>query len=66
IEQFRDVAHVFSTYESRHALSDDEPFVRGINSFQLVKIGDEWKVLTIFWEEEDAANPIPAQYLPGR
>ena len=66
IQQFRDIAHVFSTYESRHVSSDEKPFVRGINSFQLVKIGDDWKVLTIFWEEEDATHPIPAEYLPAR
>ncbi|HEX3579329.1 MAG TPA: hypothetical protein VHY33_12265 [Thermoanaerobaculia bacterium] len=66
IEIFGDIAHVFSTYESRHAASDDKPFARGINSFQLVRSGDDWKVLTIFWEEEDAAHPIPAQYLPAR
>ena len=65
-EIFADIAHVFSTYESRHASSDDRPFARGINSFQLVRIGGEWKVLTIFWEEEDAKHPIPAQFLPKR
>ena len=64
IDHFSDIAHVFTTYESRHASSDDKPFARGINSFQLVRIGGEWKVLTIFWEEEDAAHPIPRQYLP--
>src|SRR5882757_4688966 len=66
IDLFADIAHVFTTYESRHASSDDKPFARGINSFQLVRSGDDWKVLTIFWEEEDAAHPIPSQYLPKR
>ena len=32
----------------------------------IVRSGDGWKVLTIFWEEEDVAHPIPAQYLPKR
>lgn len=66
LQRFGDIAQVFSTYESRHASSDDKPFARGINSFQLVRIGDDWKVLTIFWEEEDAAHPIPAEYLQSR
>ena len=66
LERFGDIAHVFSTYESRHASSDEKPFARGINSFQLVRIGDDWKVLTILWEEEDATHPIPAGYLPAR
>lgn len=65
-QRFGDIAHVFSTYESRHASSDDKPFVRGINSFQLVRSGDDWRVLTIFWQEEDAAHPIPAEYQPAR
>lgn len=65
-QRFGDIAHVFSTYESRHASADEKPFARGINSFQLVRIGDDWKVLTIFWEEEDPAHPIPAEYLPAR
>jgi hypothetical protein len=63
-ERFGDIAHVFSTYESRNASADEKPFARGINSFQLVRSGDTWKVLTIFWEEEDAANPISPAYLP--
>ncbi|HXH38111.1 MAG TPA: hypothetical protein VNN08_05760 [Thermoanaerobaculia bacterium] len=64
VERFADIAHVFSTYESRHAASDEKPFARGINSFQLVHVGDDWKVLTIFWQEEDAAHPIPPEYMP--
>ena len=31
-EQFGRIAHVWSTYESRHHESDPEPFMRGINS----------------------------------
>jgi hypothetical protein len=65
-ERFSDIAHVFSTYESRHASSDDKPFARGINSFQLVRSGDDWRVLTIFWQEEDAAHPIPPAFMPAR
>jgi hypothetical protein len=64
VDRFADIAQVFTTYESRHASADEKPFARGINSFQLVRIGGEWKVLTIFWEEEDAAHPLPPQYLP--
>jgi hypothetical protein len=66
VEHFGDIAHVFSTYESRHASSDEKPFARGINSFQLVRSGDDWRVLTIFWPEEDAAHPIPPAYIPAR
>jgi hypothetical protein len=34
-EQFGNIAHVWSIYESRHNENDPEPFMRGINSTQL-------------------------------
>jgi hypothetical protein len=66
VERFGDIAHVFSTYESRHASSDEKPFVRSINSMQLVRNGDTWKIVTIFWQAEDATHPIPSRYLPAQ
>lgn len=66
MEVFDNIAHVFSTYESRHATSDPTPFARGVNSFQLMKDGDRWWIVTIYWEGERPGHPIPAQYLPGK
>lgn len=63
VEIYGDIAHVFSTYESRRA-PGEKPFARGINSFQLVRQGGAWKVITILWESETESNPIPAKYLP--
>ena len=62
LETFGKIAHAFSTYESRHA-PGEKPFARGINSFQLVKMGDTWKVMTILWDSERPGNPIPEKYL---
>jgi hypothetical protein len=62
VEQFGDIAHVFSTYESR-STPDSEPFARGINSFQLWFDGERWWVLSILWCEESQAMPIPERYL---
>jgi hypothetical protein len=62
-EQFGNVAHVFSTYDSKNALSDAQPFARGINSIQLLNDGRRWWVITIFWDSERADNAIPAKYL---
>ena len=62
-EQFGNVAHVFSTYESRAAPEDAEPTQRGINSIQLARDGGRWWVVTIFWDAEREDNPIPARYL---
>ncbi len=62
VESFGGIAHVFSTYESRRA-PGEKPFARGINSFQLVKDGKTWKVMTILWDSERPDNPIPEKYL---
>ena len=62
-EQFGGVVHLFSAYESRRAVADEKPFARGINSIQLFDDGTRWWVVTVFWGQESAANPIPAKYL---
>ena len=64
MEQFGNIVQVWSTYESRHNLDDPKPFARGINSFQLLKDGDRYWVVNIFWDSESPAKPIPAKYLP--
>jgi len=64
IEHYGNIAHVFCTYESRHNSNDAKPFARGINSFQLIKAGDDWKIMSILWQQEDETHPIPAAYLP--
>ena len=65
VQHFGAVAHVFSTYESRHSRSDARPFVRGINSIQLFHDGKRWWVVTIFWDSERPDQQIPAEYAPG-
>jgi hypothetical protein len=62
VETFGDIAHVFSTYESRRA-PGEKPFARGINSFQLVKTGAVWKIMTILWDSEREGLMIPDKYL---
>lgn len=61
-EQFAHIAHVFSTYESRHA-KDEKPFQRGINSFQLYNDGARWWIMNVMWDAETPENPIPEKYL---
>ena len=62
VETWDHIAHVWSTYESRHA-KGEKPFARGINSFQLFNDGTRWWILTVYWESEDAAHPLPEKYL---
>ena len=62
-EQFGHIAHVWSTYESRHTVDDPKPFMRGINSIQLFYDGNRWWIVTVYWQQESAAHPIPEKYL---
>lgn len=62
VEEWDHIAHVWSTYESRHA-KGEKPFARGINSFQLFNDGSRWWILTIYWEGEDPSHPLPEKYL---
>ena len=66
LERFGDFAHCWSTYESRRSKDDPTPFMRGINSIQLVRMQDRWWVQHILWEQEHDAGPIPPQYLPAK
>ena len=63
VERYGNVVHVFSTYESRRNADDAEPFMRGINSFQLLQEKGRWWVVTIFWQPEYPDLPIPERYL---
>jgi hypothetical protein len=62
-EQFGQIAHAWSTYESRHDPSDPEPFMRGINSIQLFNDGKRWWIVSIYWQHESAQHLLPEKYL---
>jgi hypothetical protein len=62
-EQYGGIVQAFSTYESRRAASDAQPFARGINSIQLVNDGKRWWVVTVLWEAERPDNHIPERFI---
>jgi hypothetical protein len=62
-ERYGNIVHAFSAYDSKRTLADPQPFMRGINSFQLMNDGTRWWIVTIFWEPERPDNPIPERYL---
>ncbi len=66
VDQFGNIAQVFSTYHAFRKKDDKEPFLRGINSFQLLNDGKRWWVVNIFWLAETPDNLIPAEYLKSR
>ncbi|MBE9490436.1 MAG: hypothetical protein IMY67_09105 [Bacteroidetes bacterium] len=61
---FGNITQVFSTYESFHSEADETPFMRGINSIQLLNDGKRWWIINIYWTQESPENPIPEAYLP--
>lgn len=63
VERFGQIAHAWSTYESRRDPNDPKPFMRGINSIQLFNDGKRWWILSIYWQPETVEHPIPENYL---
>ena len=64
VERFGDIAHVFTTYESRVGSEESDPVARGINSVQVVRSGHRWWIAHLTWDLERADRPIPEAYLP--
>ena len=62
VEEFGSIAHVFSTYESFRD-TETTPFMRGINSIQLLNDGTRWWVVSIFWDNERQGIQLPEKYL---
>jgi hypothetical protein len=62
-ETYGHFAHLWSTYEIRPT-PDGKPEMTGINSIQAVFDGSQWKVLSILWEPDTTAGPVPKKYLP--
>lgn len=62
LQHYGDVAHVLSTYQKR--FWDDERIIgRGVNSFQLVWQDERWWIVSIAWDEEVGAGPLPAEFV---
>jgi hypothetical protein len=62
-ESYGHFAHLWSTYEIRSA-QDGPASVTGINSVQAVNDGTRWRVLSVLWEPETTAGPVPEKYKP--
>lgn len=61
-QQFGNIAHIFSTYESR--IKKDGPVIeRGINSLELFNDGKRWWVLSVQWDNEREGVTIPDKWL---
>ena len=66
VDIYGNIAQVFSTYHAFRKADDKTPFLRGINSFQLLNDGKRWWVVTIYWQAETPDNKIPEKYLKSQ
>jgi hypothetical protein len=64
-QKFGNIAHVFSTYESRFK-ADGPVIARGINSIELFYDGKRWWIASAVWDDERPDNPILPEYLSGK
>jgi hypothetical protein len=63
VEEFGNLVHVWSTYESRHTLMDSAPFARGINSIQIVHAQGRFWLANVMWDDERPGLTLPEKYL---
>jgi len=54
VRSFGNVAQVWSLYETRSHRRATRALGRGINSIQLIREGDAWRVLGLSWDETQA------------
>jgi hypothetical protein len=61
VDQYGDIAQAFTTYE-KGPYQPRQVIGRGINAVQLVKRDGRWWILSITWDEENVAGPLPDKY----
>ena len=62
IDRFGNVAHAWSTYETRVGSPGSKPVARGINSIQMVRQAGRWKIAALAWDVELPGQRIPRKY----
>lgn len=62
-ESFSNITQVWSTYAARKKAEDAAPFMRGINSIQLLKDEKRWWIVNIYWVNESESAALPMEYL---
>jgi hypothetical protein len=63
VEEFGNLIHVWSTYESRNAKDDPQPFSRGINSIQIVRAQGRFWIASVLFDDERPGVTLPERYL---
>lgn len=65
IEEFGNMAHVLSTFESYNTPEESTPYKQGLASIQLYNDGERWWVLSMYYKNENDQEKIPSKYLPN-
>jgi hypothetical protein len=58
VERFGDIAQVWSEYETRRNKRATAALGRGVNSIQLIRERDAWRVLGLLWDEAHAESRL--------
>lgn len=61
-EIFGKIAQRFSTYKTDYQTDKINNTSKGINSIQLIKVGEEWLITSIVWNDENEELKIPEEY----
>ncbi|MFD2872232.1 hypothetical protein ACFS5N_07130 [Mucilaginibacter ximonensis] len=65
-ELFGKVAQRISVYEYSFYDYEQDRNPRGINFIQYVKIGENWNITSMVWNDENEDYQIPEDYLAGK
>ncbi|WMI67587.1 hypothetical protein [Mangrovimonas sp. YM274] len=63
-QSYGNITHAFITFEAFRSEQDETPFLRGIDSIELLFDGQRWWVVNLYWTLETEGTPIPEDYLP--
>lgn len=60
VQEFGNMAHAWSVYEARRALTDEVPERRGVNSIQLYRNdAGQWQIMSMIWDNERPGTSVP-------
>ena len=59
VQTYDRFATVYSVVESRRDKAAAKPDFTGVNSLQLYRLGDEWKIVSLYYHVEKDGLPIP-------
>jgi rhomboid family GlyGly-CTERM serine protease len=65
IDKFGDIAQVWSHYETRRNRNARDALGRGVNSIQLIREENAWRVLGLLWDETRASTISPSAPVKG-